>query len=45
MLYSRSEPLADEPYYDMLYSFIHGKGYKMKSFSTILKSNSEQLSP
>jgi len=39
------DPIAEEPYYDMLYSFIHGKGYQMRKMEMNLKSNSEQLSP
>jgi len=39
------DPIKDEPYYDMLYSFIHGKGYQMRKMEMNLKSNSEQLSP
>lgn len=39
------DPIKDQPYYDMLYSFIHGKGYQMRNLAMNLKSNSEQLSP
>jgi len=36
------DPIEEEPYYDMLYAFIHGQGYKLRSFETRLKSNSDQ---
>jgi len=36
------DPIEDQPYYDMLYAFIHGQGYKLRSFETRLKSNSDQ---
>jgi hypothetical protein len=37
------DPLESEPYYDMLYAFIRGKGYRLKTVETIIKK-SEQLS-
>ena len=35
------DPIKDQPYYDMLYSFIHGKGYQLRSMDIKMEIKQE----